>query len=177
MSYHAGDFLASLYGDRPATSPDTPGPEPQATAPRQPQEPARTTVADAPTLGPTDTPGDHDNGLQPQGEPSGDTPAADADGGPLGGLDFSGWVLRPDALGRLGLEPGDLPEADRWWTRGGFDELPEPGDGCPACGSLEVWLDLTGGRHCGRCEADKLARSLQLAERAARLRRQTLGVG
>ena len=52
--------------------------------------------------------------------------------------------------------------------------LPEPGEPCAVCGSLESWLDLTGGRRCGVCERDKLARSLQLADRADRLRRATL---
>ena len=42
---------------------------------------------------------------------------------------------------------------------------------CPSCGSLELWLDLWGGQHCQRCQAEGFKRSLQLAERAARLRR------
>ena len=112
--------------------------------------------------------------LQPQRQPSGEAPPAEADGDPLPGLDFSAWVLRPDALGRLGLEAPDLPEADRWWSAAGFDDLPDPGDPCPACGSLETWSDLGGGRRCGGCDRDKLAQALQLADRADRLRRANL---
>jgi hypothetical protein len=64
--------------------------------------------------------------------------APDIDGAPSRGLGFARWVLRPDARGRLGLEAPDLPEPERWWARGGFDGRPEPGDGCPKCGSLET---------------------------------------
>jgi len=53
-----------------------------------------------------------------------------------------------------------------------FDDLPLPGPACPRCGSLEEWIDLLGGRHCGICEADALNKALQLADRAARLRQQ-----
>ena len=37
-----------------------------------------------------------------------------------------------------------------------FDDLPLPGPACPRCGSLEEWIDLLGGRHCGICEANTL---------------------
>jgi len=168
MSFEASDFLGGLYGDRPAapaTDRDAPGPEPPATAPRSPQEHAPTHGADAPDLGPH-APGDHGDGLQPQA-----ADAPDLDGGPLGSLDLDGWELKPDARGRLGLEPGDLPDGELWWASGGFGDLPEPGDGCPRCGSLETWSDLLGNRHCAGCDRDRLARALQLADRAARLRR------
>ena len=52
-----------------------------------------------------------------------------------------------------------------------FDELPEPGDPCPACGSLEKRWGLLGGEHCQRCDARKLDRSLKLDGRFARLTR------
>jgi hypothetical protein len=53
-----------------------------------------------------------------------------------------------------------------------FNSLPLPGDPCRVCGSLEEWTDLLGSRHCGICEVDTLDKALQLAEQAARLRRQ-----
>jgi len=85
--------------------------------------------------------------------------------------DFSAWQLRPDHHGRLGLEAPDVPEADRWWARGDFEALPDGGEPCPRCGSLDAWHDLVGGRRCGECDGGKLGRALQLAHRAARLRR------
>ena len=123
-------------------------------------------------LGRPDAPGDPRQApRQPQGEPSGDAPGID--GGVSGCPDFSGWAPRPDFGGRLGLEAPDLPEGQRWWAIGGFDELPEAGDGCPECGSLETWSDLAGGRHCAGCERAGLERALKLADRAARLRRRS----
>jgi hypothetical protein len=53
-----------------------------------------------------------------------------------------------------------------------FDCLPPPGDQCPVCGSLEMWWDILGGEHCQRCERAALERSIQWADRAARLWRQ-----
>lgn len=55
-------------------------------------------------------------------------------------------------------------------TADDFDGLPEPGKPCPVCGSLDVLWGLLGETTCQRCNSDKLARSLKLAERAARLR-------
>jgi hypothetical protein len=52
--------------------------------------------------------GSHDNGL---GDPEPDL--------------FAAWVQRPDFRGRLRWEAPDVPEADRWWARCGFDDLPE----------------------------------------------------
>ncbi len=81
-------------------------------------------------------------------------------------LSFADWVFRPDAHGRLGWETPDLDEADRWWARADFDDLPEPGEPCPKCGSLEAWWDLLGGQHCQHCDGERLRRSFDLAERA-----------
>ena len=46
-----------------------------------------------------------------------------------------------------------------------------PGTACPVCGSLTKWWDLLGGKHCQTCHGALLERSLNLADRAARLRR------
>ena len=89
----------------------------------------------------------------------------------LAALTFADWVLRPDCHGRMGWEAPDLPEADRWWAHCMFDDLPLPGPPCPKCGSVEEWTDLLGGRHCQQCDGDLLRRSLDLAERAGRLRK------
>ena len=75
---------------------------------------------------------------------------------------LAGWVRRQDAAGRWGWEASDLPEEARWWAVADFDELPEPGQPCPRCGSLEKWTDLLGGEHCGQCKARKLARAERL---------------
>ena len=164
------------HGNRPAaTKPDPKAPAADApgdpaAVPVQPQGHAPTPAADAPALGPTDAPGDHGGPLQPQGEPQA-VPSGDALGDLQPGPDFSGWAPRLDAHGLLGLEAPNLPDSDRWWSVAGFDDLPEPGDGCPECGSFETWSDLAGGRRCGVCDRDKLTRALWLADRAARLRR------
>jgi len=52
-----------------------------------------------------------------------------------------------------------------------FDSLPLPGNPCPVCGSLEEWTDLLGRRRCGVCERATLDKAIQLADRAARLRK------
>ena len=52
--------------------------------------------------------------------------------------------------------PTPLPEAVP------FDDLDLPGPACPACprcGSLEEWIDLLGGRHCGICEPGTLGKA------------------
>ena len=74
---------------------------------------------------------------------------------------FPGWVLRPDATGRLGWEPPGLPEERRWWARATFDDLPRfpkrmasPGAGpCPWCGRREWWRSRTWPDvvRCGWC--------------------------
>lgn len=144
MTFETIDFLAALYGDRrPATDP-----MPGDTAADQ---------AEPPGPDPAEALGGDGGAADPGGEPS--------------GFDFSGWVLRPDGKGRLGWEAPDLPEASRWWAVADFDELPEPGDPCPRCGSFETWSDLLGGEHCGQCEPGKLDRSPKLMHPCTRLRR------
>ena len=182
MSYEAADFLTGLFGGKPpanlGTGPDAAG-EPNP-APRQPQEHAPMHGGDPRDLGPdgapggpaVDAPGDGSASTSPAATDAPDGPAVDVAGDPSGGLDFSDWVRRPDCNGRMGREAPNLPEADRWWSVGDFESLPEPGDPCPRCGSLETWWDLLGAEHCGHCEADKLKRALGLADRAARLRRR-----
>jgi len=90
-----------------------------------------------------------------------DTPAAygalTADDAPAASQ-FADWVRRQDATGRWGREAPDLPEWHRWWAHP--ENVIEPSEPCPRCGSLEKWWDLTGGEHCQRCEGDKLARVL-----------------
>jgi ferredoxin len=85
---------------------------------------------------------------------------------------FASWVRRPDHRGRMGWEPADLPEGQRWWARGDFDSLPPPGPACPTCGSLEEWQDALGRQRCGVCERAALDKAIQLTELAARLRTQ-----
>ena len=34
------------------------------------------------------------------------------------------WLGRPDACGHMGWERPGLPEADRWWARQTFEQLP-----------------------------------------------------
>jgi hypothetical protein len=52
-----------------------------------------------------------------------------------------------------------------------WDAAEEPGPPCPECGSLEVWWDLLGGRHCQTCDGTKVRRAVGLRERAERIRR------
>jgi len=95
-------------------------------------------------------------------------PAVDpADLGPSG-FDPADWTRQPDATGRWGWEAHNRPEWQRWWAHS--EDVIEPGEPCPHCGSLEKWWDLDGGEHCQRCEGDKLARGRRFAEKAARLR-------
>lgn len=84
--------------------------------------------------------------------------------------DYSAWILRRDRYGRLGCEAPGLTEAQRWWDTC-EEVLPDP---CPRCGSLEKWWDLLGGGHCQRCEMFVMEHSRSLANRAARLRRQSM---
>jgi hypothetical protein len=44
-------------------------------------------------------------------------------------FDAGDWVWRPDHAGVLCLERPGIPEADRWWVRCSFDDLPEPPPG------------------------------------------------
>ena len=76
------------------------------------------------------------------------------------------WVRQPDVHGRMGWQAPDLPEVMP------FDDLPLPGPPCPECGSLEQWQDALGRERCGNCEREILDKALELAERAAWLRKQ-----
>jgi len=67
--------------------------------------------------------------------------------------------------------PDEAPTIDPLGPDGWPAKTVDPGDPCPDCGSLEVWWDLLGERHCQQCEAEKLDRGRRLANRAARLRR------
>ena len=51
----------------------------------------------------------------------------------------------------------------------------EPGEPCPRCAGLAVWIDLMGGQHCQTCEAHGLARSQRLLDGAARSRQRWPG--
>jgi hypothetical protein len=48
---------------------------------------------------------------------------------PLAALPFADWVRRPDCHGRMGWEAPDLPEWQRWWARGNFDDFPPVPEG------------------------------------------------
>jgi hypothetical protein len=74
-------------------------------------------------------------------------------------------LIGPDP--EAGGEPQEVdgPPVDPWLS-GSI----EPDWACEQCGGLLAWFDLTGERHCMTCEADKLQRSFELANRAARLR-------
>jgi hypothetical protein len=47
---------------------------------------------------------------------------------------------------------------------------------CPRCNSLELWETLAGTWRCQHCDAAALERSRSLAEKAARLRAQSLAL-
>jgi len=97
------------------------------------------------------------------GEPAKPQPTAggDAANGTLADDPFAAWVLRPDAAGRMGWEPPDLPEWARWWARSTFDDLPDPvGPGsrheheprpCCCCGGKVFWRSIHGVLVCGFC--------------------------
>jgi hypothetical protein len=67
------------------------------------------------------------------------------------------WVLRPDVHGRLGWEPADMHEEDRWWARGDFEDLPEADRACATCQGFLWREDGVGERHCPTCEPPTLA--------------------
>jgi hypothetical protein len=80
-------------------------------------------------------------------------------------------LSEPDPLGTpTPIDPADLEPCQRWWEHGDFEDLPEPADPCPTCGSLAWWEDLAGGRHCLTCERDRFQRAERLATKAADLR-------
>ena len=83
---------------------------------------------------------------------------------------FSRWVQRSDWRDRMGWEAQGLPDEVAWWRRCDFEDLPEPGNPCPKCGSLEYWTDLLGGRHCQHCDGDLLRRGLELVQLAGKIR-------
>lgn len=61
--------------------------------------------------------------------------------------------------------------ADRWVDypeAGKADEVIDPPDPCPECGTLELWQTLAGNWRCLRCDPPKKSR--QLMRRAAHLR-------
>jgi hypothetical protein len=64
------------------------------------------------------------------------------------------------------------PDLDQDNSSDPWEEAVDPPPACQQCGSLESWQDLLGRQWCGVCEVDALGRALQLAERAARLRKQ-----
>jgi hypothetical protein len=82
--------------------------------------------------------------------------------GPTLTLNPTDWRPVPGGLVRRDLGPAECPP---------WEACPQPGDGCPSCGSLESWEDLAGRRRCGQCEAEALDEALALAGDAARLRR------
>jgi hypothetical protein len=83
-------------------------------------------------------------------------PAAALDGRNLDGVDLDG--AQPDA-------PDFGPDG---WPVGCID----PQD-CPTCPGLLAWQDAGGRWRCERCDADALARSMRLADAAARARRRS----
>jgi hypothetical protein len=76
--------------------------------------------------------------------------------------DLSAWAEAQ--LGHVSTEYPTLPATNLGSDR---DEEPVP---CQKCGGIEAWWDATGGRHCTSCDREKLERSQQLADQAARLR-------
>ena len=79
---------------------------------------------------------------------------------------FADWVRRPDSRGRMGWQAPETP------VMVPFDDLPRPGPPCPKCGSLELWQSVAGTWRCCHCDAAALQRSRELADLAARLRKQ-----
>jgi hypothetical protein len=49
------------------------------------------------------------------------------------------WILRPDHAGVMGWERPGIPEADRWWVRCSFDNLPDGGPGWVLCRSISAY--------------------------------------
>ena len=91
-------------------------------------------------------------------------PDADITGHPI-----DAWLAAED-FGKWTCQNGrwTCPEA----SGDDFDALPDPGQPCPVCGSLDVLWGLWNETICQRCNPDKLARSFRLAERAQRLRQK-----
>ena len=143
MSFDVSDLLENLFGG-PAAAP--PVMLPDAAPPVYEMEPIGST--------------------EQQAEPVDSTPSNTAmEAARL--QPFLWWVRRPDSRGRLGWQSPDLPAFTAW------EDLPEPGAGCPVCGSLEIWQDLLGRERCGHCEGEILGKALKLAEAAGRKRQKS----
>jgi hypothetical protein len=76
--------------------------------------------------------------------------------------DLSAWAAAQ--LGQVSRSAPTLLEQNIGSDR---DEEPVP---CRQCGGIEAWWDATGGRHCTVCDRERLERSQQLLDDAARLR-------
>ena len=117
--------------------------------------------------------GPNNSTLVISGMAGGDSPAVDGPlvdtSEPAPGL-FAGWVLRPDASGRMGWEAPGLTEADRPEP---FDALPDLPAPCPQCGGLTFWWPIVGDRRCAVCHPPTAG--IRALERAERIRQQ-LGI-
>jgi hypothetical protein len=51
-----------------------------------------------------------------------------------------------------------------------WENTEEPGQPCPACGSLETWWNINGKSHCQQCKP--IRRALVLVGKVARIRRR-----
>ena len=70
-------------------------------------------------------------------------------------------AMTPDLLSRMRAQKPELiavlsgeqtpPDSD-WDAVPDWHELHDPGDGCPACGSILFRWDLRGNRHCMLCD-------------------------
>jgi hypothetical protein len=94
---------------------------------------------------------------------------ASATGDVLSEVESAECIERPDASGRMGWEPPDLAEWQRWWAHSMFEDLPEPPPPCSKCGSLELWETTAGTWRCVHC--DPPAAASRLLEQAAAIRR------
>jgi hypothetical protein len=82
-------------------------------------------------------------------------------------------VLAALAAGNGNTTPANPEKIVSCVDAGPWEEATEPGPGCTVCGSLEQWQDALGRQRCGVCERVALNKGLQLAQRAARLRKLT----
>ena len=112
----------------------------------------------------------------PAGRPPADgpEPVGPATIGPApverGGRPATATLDAPDAPGP---DPDPVPDVEPvdfgpdGWPVGSID----PQD-CPTCPGLLTWQDAAGRWRCERCHADALARSMRLADAAARSRQR-----
>jgi hypothetical protein len=98
-SFQANGFLAGLYAST--------GPEPDGDGPELPAEDVANTTTNISANLATNISSEAITNT-PDDEPC------------------TGWELKPDASGRLGLEAPALPDNVAWWRRCDFDDLPEP---------------------------------------------------